>query len=123
MASPVQRGIGRPASATATAQPSQASAGGFAGGLPIDSPIGPSRGVVPGTTGPAAAVFGPAARGNSSRSARRLDGERIAVLITAVAIALLPLAVPQGPSNTAPIDLLLAAAVGASLLWAARARL
>jgi O-Antigen ligase len=52
-------------------------------------------------------------------SARRLAGERFALLVTAVAVALLPLAVPEGPSNTAPIDLFMAAALVACLLWAA----
>jgi hypothetical protein len=33
---------------------------------------------------------------------------------------MLPLAVPTGPANTAPIDVLVIAAIGACLLWAAR---
>lgn len=70
-------------------------------------------------------VAPPAIAGRTAgrRSRRRLEGERIAVVATAVAVALLPLAVPEGPSNTAPIDALVAAAVVASLLWATRARL
>jgi hypothetical protein len=61
-------------------------------------------------------------RRHGPRSIPRLDGERVALATTAVAVALLPLAVPEGPSNTAPIDLLVATAVMACLLWAARAR-
>jgi hypothetical protein len=57
------------------------------------------------------------------RRARRLEGERLAVLTVVVAVALLPLAVPTGPANAAPIDVFLAVAFGACLLWAARARL
>ena len=50
---------------------------------------------------------------------RRLAGERLAVAVTAVAVAMLPLAVPEGPANTAPNDLFMAAAVGMCVLWAA----
>jgi len=52
-------------------------------------------------------------------STRRLAGERLAVVATGLAVAMLPLAVPQGPANTAPIDLFMAAAVSVCLLWAA----
>lgn len=45
-------------------------------------------------------------------------GERLALAATAVAVAMLPLAVPQGPANTAPNDAFLALAVGACLFWA-----
>ncbi|MEP6978352.1 MAG: O-antigen ligase family protein [Thermoleophilia bacterium] len=54
-------------------------------------------------------------------STRRLDGGRLALVATAVGVALLPLAVPTGPGNTAPIDVLIAVAFGASLLWAGTA--
>ena len=50
---------------------------------------------------------------------RSLGGERAAVVLTAVAVALLPVAVPTGPANLAPIDLFLVLAIGSSLLWAA----
>jgi hypothetical protein len=44
--------------------------------------------------------------------------ERTALLTTAVAVALLPLAVPAGPGNVAPIDAFILVALGACLLWA-----
>jgi len=49
---------------------------------------------------------------------RGLAGERLAVVSSAIAVAFLPLAVPTGPGNTAPIDALVAVAFGACLLWA-----
>jgi hypothetical protein len=51
-------------------------------------------------------------------SGRRLTGERLALVTTAVGVAMLPLAVPTGPANAAPIDALIAVAVWACLLWA-----
>ena len=51
-------------------------------------------------------------------SVRRLAGERLAVVVTAVAVALLPLAVPEGPANIAPNVGFIAAAVITCLLWA-----
>ena len=51
----------------------------------------------------------------------RLHGERLAVVMTSVAIAALPLIAQRGPGNTAPADVFLALAVGATLLWAATA--
>src|SRR6266536_5319870 len=59
----------------------------------------------------------PTARGHGALG-RRLAGEGVALNVTAIAVALLPLAVPHGPGNTAPIDLLLTAAVASCLLWA-----
>jgi O-antigen ligase len=50
-------------------------------------------------------------------SSRRVAGERLAVVMTAIAVALLPLAVPEGPANTAPNVLFIAVAVLACLLW------
>ena len=49
---------------------------------------------------------------------RRGAVEGVALNVTAIAVALVPLAVPQGPGNTAPIDLLLTVAVATCLLWA-----
>jgi hypothetical protein len=46
------------------------------------------------------------------------SGERIAVGLTAAAVALLPLLRPGGPANIAPVDLLIALSVSACLLWA-----
>ena len=60
----------------------------------------------------------PARRAHDGAIGRRLGGEGVALKVTAVAVALLPLAVPQGPANTAPIDLFVAAAVATCLLWA-----
>jgi hypothetical protein len=51
-----------------------------------------------------------------------LDGERLAVGATAVAVALLPLLVPRGPANLGPIDALMAVAVFACLFWAGSSR-
>src|SRR5436190_9393002 len=48
----------------------------------------------------------------------RLGSERAAVMLTALAVALLPLAVPTGPANAAPIDLFMAIATVACLMWA-----
>jgi hypothetical protein len=52
---------------------------------------------------------------------RRLHGERLAVVLTSVAIAMLPLAVPAGPQNTAPIDVLIVVALAACVFWAGTA--
>jgi O-Antigen ligase len=54
--------------------------------------------------------------------ARKIDGERLALVLTAVVVAMLPLAVPQGPGNTVPLDVLIAIALGACVLWAGTAR-
>jgi hypothetical protein len=51
-----------------------------------------------------------------------LDGERIAVGATAVAVAMLPLLAPRGPGNLGPIDALMAVGVFACLLWAGSSR-
>ena len=72
----------------------------------------------------AAAVFGrPGYSRRGHATERMLTGERLALGATAVGVAMLPLAVPTGPANTAPIDVLIGIAVGASLLWAGAARL
>jgi hypothetical protein len=68
-----------------------------------------------------AASFTPARELPRVQAAGRFDGERIALVTTAAAVAMLPLAVPTGPGNAAPIDVLIVAAVGACLLWTARA--
>lgn len=52
-----------------------------------------------------------------SRASATSDKSRLALGATAAAVAGLPLLVPHGPSNTAPVDLLLVVAVGACLLW------
>ncbi len=72
----------------------------------------------------AAATAGPFRRSGalSAVAARpRLALNRVALAATAVAVAMLPLAVPQGPENIAPIDAFIAVALGTSLLWAATA--
>ncbi len=48
---------------------------------------------------------------------RPFHGERLAVGATAAAVAMLPLLVPGGPSNSAPEDLLIVVAIGAVLFW------
>jgi hypothetical protein len=50
--------------------------------------------------------------------ARRVQGERLAIGSAATAVALLPLLIPGGPSNMAPVDLPIAIAIGASMYWA-----
>ena len=50
--------------------------------------------------------------------AARRQGERLAVLTTAVAVGLIPLAIPAGPANVAPIDVFMAIAIGSCLFWA-----
>ena len=49
---------------------------------------------------------------------RTLDGERLAVGVTAAAVAMLPLLLPSGPANLAPADGLIVSAMLACLLWA-----
>lgn len=58
------------------------------------------------------------------RTVRHAD-DRIALVLVAVAVALLPLLHPKGPNHLAPADLAIAAAVVFSLIWVAwtRARL
>jgi O-antigen ligase len=53
---------------------------------------------------------------------RALSAERVALRTTAVAIALLPLLVPRGPSNLGPADVLMAASIGTCFVWAVSSR-
>jgi O-antigen ligase len=46
-----------------------------------------------------------------------LAAERFALAVTALAIGFLPLAIPAGPANVAPIDGFIALAIGAGALW------
>jgi hypothetical protein len=46
------------------------------------------------------------------------QGERLAVLTTAVAVGLIPLAIPAGPANAAPIDVFMVVAIASCLFWA-----
>jgi hypothetical protein len=52
-------------------------------------------------------------------ASRRVAADRLALVATAVAVALLPLAVPAGPANIAPIDGFIVVALGACVLWGA----
>lgn len=52
---------------------------------------------------------------------RRSARDQPALVATAVALALVPLAVPAGPANVAPIDAFIVVALGLCLLWAGRA--
>jgi hypothetical protein len=56
-------------------------------------------------------------------AARAVTGERLALFATAVAVAMLPLAIPQGPANMAPNDVFLALAMCTCLLWTGTAGL
>jgi hypothetical protein len=51
-----------------------------------------------------------------------IHGERVALGATAVAVAMLPLLVPAGPANIAPVDALIAVAIAACLMWAGTSR-
>ncbi len=48
----------------------------------------------------------------------RTPGERAALVVMVAAVALLPVLVPAGPMNMAPVDLLIALGVGMTLFWA-----
>ena len=53
---------------------------------------------------------------------RALNAERIALRTTAVAVALLPLLVPRGPSNLGPADVLMAASIVTCFVWGISSR-
>src|ERR1041385_1319108 len=57
------------------------------------------------------------ARPPSARAARRPHGERLAVGTAAFSVALLPLLVPAGPLNVAPVDIPIAITLLATMLW------
>jgi O-antigen ligase len=52
--------------------------------------------------------------------ATAVAGERLALVTTAVAVALLPLLSPAGPANIAPVDVAVGASIASCLLWAGR---
>jgi hypothetical protein len=58
----------------------------------------------------------------SSISGERLDGERLALVTTCAAVAMLPLLRHGSPGNLAPVDALIALAIGSCLLWAGASR-
>jgi len=62
----------------------------------------------------------PAAATITRSRARALDGERLALAATALAVAALPLLAPRGPANTAPEDVFMLVAIASSLLWIGR---
>ena len=62
---------------------------------------------------------GPVAPAPEARSA---SDDRIPRWAAAIAIAALPLLTPQGPANTAPVDVFIVIAIGATLLWAGSSR-
>jgi len=63
-----------------------------------------------------------AARGSAvvrgRTAAVAVTGEGLALIATVAAVAMLPLLVPRGPANTAPVDLLIGGAIATVLLWA-----
>jgi hypothetical protein len=61
---------------------------------------------------------GSATSGTATTTRPRLLEARTPLVATAVAVALLPLLVPGGPGNIAPVDLFIAAALVAVLVWA-----
>ena len=58
----------------------------------------------------------------SAQASKTKTGERFALIVTAAAIALIPVLQPIGPGHTAPVDPLIALAIGAWLLWASFVR-
>jgi O-antigen ligase len=73
------------------------------------------------TTSPDASDHRPAAP-RSANAHRALAWERVALVATAAAVALLPVLRPEGPQNTAPVDLLIVIAIAASARAAVVAR-
>jgi len=67
-----------------------------------------------------AAVLNLSAPRATRTRARALDGERLAVATTAIAVATLPLLKPHGPGNTGPADVFMVLSIAATLLWAGR---
>jgi O-Antigen ligase len=59
-----------------------------------------------------------AAAASTAGGAKAIKGERLAVMSTAAAVAMIPLLSPPGPANIAPVDGLIALAVSSCLLWA-----
>jgi O-Antigen ligase len=55
-------------------------------------------------------------------ASRSYAADRLALVATAGAVALLPLAVPTGPANLAPIDAFVVLAIGVCLFWAGTER-
>jgi O-antigen ligase len=51
-----------------------------------------------------------------------IDAERVALVATATAVAMLPFVVPRGPANTGPADVFAAVSVIACLFWAGSTR-
>ena len=49
--------------------------------------------------------------------AKRIEGERLAVIAAAAGVALIPVLSPPGPANIAPVDLIVGLAVSACLFW------
>src|SRR5205085_5476733 len=56
-------------------------------------------------------------------AAAGVDGERVAVVATALAVVFLPLAVPTASGNLAPEDAFIGLALACALLWATAANL
>jgi O-antigen ligase len=54
----------------------------------------------------------------TGRAGLGTDGRRAATATVAAAVALLPLLIPKGPGNSAPVDVLMAVAVGTVVFWA-----
>lgn len=52
-----------------------------------------------------------------------LGGEKVAISTIALAVAMLPLLRPAGPGNSSPVDVLIALAIGVTLLWAGSSRI
>jgi len=58
------------------------------------------------------------AKSPSHSSASVQHGERLAVVSAAAAVAMMPLLIPRGPSNIAPVDLLIGLTLATAVLWA-----
>ncbi len=70
----------------------------------------------------AATLVAPRRIAASGSRARTLESGRVAVWTAAATVALLPLLVPAGPANIAPVDALIALTLATCCLWASTAR-
>lgn len=77
-----------------------------------------SSGVLNGGAGGGMGVAALPGRARAAGKAEARHGERLALWLTAAAVAFLPLLIPSGPSNIAPVDVLVGPSVIACLLWA-----
>ena len=68
-------------------------------------------------TVPGAEAELPALGGVSPSAKRRSGTDRIAIVMVSLAVAVMPILVPTGPGNTAPVDVMIAVAIVAAAYW------